>query len=513
MSSNEYPTSAEKNGYEATTKQSGYKVDPGPYVATVIRHVEGTRMGQLQVYIPEWGGQSGDPNSQVTVSYASPFYGTTFGADTQLLPDGANTTGQSYGMWMVPPDIGCQVLVTFVGGSRDRGFWFACVYDSPSHHMVPGISRNVGGSENTFAQKNSQLTQYLGPDSNLPTVESNTASPKAFDADGLEKTPRYPHEYQSATLVGQGLDRDKIRGAISSSSLRESPSNVYGISTPGRKATDKDQIANNPQQVVMRKGGHQFVMDDGSAKDGTDQLIRLRTTAGHQILMNDTEQVFYIGSASGYHWMEFSNNGMINMFGYAGFNLRSAGALNFHSDTMVNIHSGGVVNINGTKGVDITSQSSISMNSMTAMSLKTNGFLTVTGMAQASISSGGPMNIGSPSYTNIVGLVALKLNSGKPPIPIPTLPKIPKEMPDVQFNGTRWEMQEGAVASICTVVPAHEPWVDAEGKRPGPGGNNNTLLKNIAIGASLAGLGVGISNAVSSIQAASAAADVAGVIP
>ena len=509
MSSNSERSSTGSTSYTADSKNSGTTIDPGPYVATVIKHVEGSRMGQLLVYIPDWGDDLDDPDSQTTVSYASPFYGTTYGTDTQLLPDSANTVGQSYGMWFVPPDIGCQVLVTFVAGSRDRGYWFACVYNSSSHHMVPGMARNIGGSENTTAPTDSPVTSYLGPDSILPVVESSTASPKAFDADGLEKTPRYFHEYQSSLLIGQGLDRDKVRGAISSSSLRESPSNVYGISTPGRKATTTDQIKDNPQQVIMRKGGHQFVMDDGSAADGTDQLIRLRTSAGHQILMNDTEQVFYIGSASGYHWMEFSNNGMINMYGYAGFNLRTVGALNLHSDTLVNIHSGGAVNIQGSKGVNISSLASVGISGMTGASLKTNGFLSITGMATTTISSGGPLTIGSPSITSIVGLGMLKLNSGKPPIPIPVVPTMPKELPDVQFGGTRWELQDGAVESICTVVPCHEPWQNSDGTRPGPDGGGNNALKNIVIGGSLAALGVGISNAISSIQAASAASSIA----
>ena len=503
---------------KADAKKSGTTVDPGPYEAIVVRHVAGSRMGELQVYIPDLGGNKTDTAGFLKVSYASPFYGKTLDTDSGLLPDGANTSGQSYGMWFVPPDIGCKVLVTFVAGDRDRGYWFACCYDSTSHHMVPGLGRNVGGPADTVLAKNSQINQYLSKESNPPVVESNTASPTAFNADGIDKTTRYPHEYQTSLLVLQGLDKDKIRGAISSSSLRESPSNVYGISTPGRRATKSDQVAGSPQKVVMRRGGHQFVMDDGAAggneKEGTDQLIRLRTAGGHQILMNDTEQVFYIASAGGYQWLEFSNNGMINMFGYAGFNLRSAGALNFHSDTQVNIHSGGTVAINGVKGVDITSQISCSMSGLASASVKSNGALSLSGMITASLSSGGMMTVGTPGWLKLYGTARMDLNGVGLAIPVPVIPKQPNKLPDVLFGGTTWQLNEEAVESICTVVPCHEPWVAADGTRPAPDAQKGSMLKNLALGVGAVGVGIGISTAVSSIaNSIGTASAVAGAIP
>ena len=92
-----------------------------------------------------------------------------------------------------------------------------------------------------------------------------------------------------------------------------SPSQVFGISTPGRK-----DISNNQRNVgakdsgatdyVARKTGHTFVMDDG-AEDGTNQLTRLRTASGHQLLMHDTEGVVYIANGSGKAFIEMDTDG------------------------------------------------------------------------------------------------------------------------------------------------------------------------------------------------------------
>lgn len=458
-------TGADPNS-EVTGKKSGFTVDPGPYEAVVMKHVEGNRMGQLEVYIPALSGITPELSNTIPVSYASPFYGTTYGTDTQKNPDDAYLSGQSYGMWMVPPDLGCKVLVTFAGGDLGRGYWFACIYDSTSHHMVPGLGRAVGGKDKTLTP-NSQVP--VDGSSNLPVVEYNTKVSTAFQTDGIENTPRHPHEYQASILIKQGLDKDRIRGAISSSSLRESPSNVYGISTPGRKITATDQVAGKPQAVYARKGGHQFVMDDG-ASDGTDQLIRLRTGGGHQILMNDTEQVLYIASASGNHWMEFSNNGQINVYSIGGFNLRTGGVMNLHSDVALNMSAPNIkMTASGNEKVPLGSikmetSGNFSASAVGMASLKCNGMLTLSAIGKASLTAGGFLTMSSAVKTSVFGGVLL-LNSGAPGVPMPVLPPTTKFLTDTKLQGTAWATG-GIITTGCTVAPAHEPWLDADGKRP-----------------------------------------------
>ena len=45
-----------------------------------------------------------------------------------------------------------------------------------------------------------------------------------------------------------------------------------------------------------------FVMDDGDDKGKSNQ-IRLRTSTGHQILMDDDEGIIYVATASGNAWV------------------------------------------------------------------------------------------------------------------------------------------------------------------------------------------------------------------
>ena len=445
---------------QADYKMSGMVSDAGPYEAEIVGHVEGSRMGQLLVRIPDWGGATadiaeGDANA-IPASYASPFYGTTYGTDTGEFPDTPYTSGQSYGMWMVPPDIGCKVLVTFAAGDISRCYWFACIYDSTSHHMVPGIARSAKGGGTEYRSPGDQVASHLTSSSVVPVVEYRPDKDQAFD---IDESLRYAHPSQTMKLISQGLDRDPVRGAISSSSMRESPSNVYGISTPGRKLTSTDQVPGKPAAVFARTGGHQFVMDDGDV-NGNDQLMRLRTSGGHQILMNDTEKILYIASNTGNQWMEFSADGSINVYGVAGINMRSKGPINMHSDSLINMNAMSV-KITGSQGVSIDSLGTFSASAMVSASVKTTGSLTLSAVGKASLVAGAKLDVSSLGDLNVVGTL-LRLNSGKPSPPFPAV-VVPKFVDDVIYNGSYWVAAPKSLMSTCTVVPAHEPW-----ERPKP---------------------------------------------
>ncbi len=445
---------------KADPKRTGYTIDPGPYEATVVGTVEGTRLGQLKVYIPDFAGLGSLPTTkedQIIVNYASPFFGTTFGTGSQELPDGPFTNGQSYGMWMVPPDIGTKVLVIFVAGDLNRGYWFACVYDTPSHHMVPGLGRNVGGAQRTVAPDGPVPASR---ESIFPVVEYNTTANTAFSSDGLESTPRRPHEYQASILVAQGLDKDPVRGAISSSSLRESPSNVYGISTPGRRLGSVNPA--EPQAVIARAGGHQFVMDDGDA-NGIDQLIRLRTSGGHQLLMNDTDGIMYLASNTGMQYIEFGAKGTMHVYSMGGMNFRTQGVMNFHSDVNINMCAP-IIKIAATPtakvpmtSLTISSDGILKMSSLGAASLSTNAFLTLSGVGKTSISSGAVLSISSVGKASINASL-LSLNSGAPFPPMPVLPATTKFLPDVVLNGKQWVSVPSALRTVCSAAPTHEPF-------------------------------------------------------
>lgn len=331
--------------------------DAGPWLGIVKDNVDPSGMGTLKVLIPARGasGEKGRDGNLVTCRYLNPFYGVKSQAGIDpTQPANYEATQHSYGMWFTPPDIDTEVMVIFVEGKDTKAFWIGCVMEPYMNHMIPGIA----SSTNTFSDDVSDFGQskekIYGSD-NLPagefnrTLYNNEQSGRGFD----QKKPIHPF---TKRLSEQGLITDTVRGTTSSSARRESPSNVYGISTPGPIKRDSKKFSKvgpiDKQKTVKltRDPGHTFVMDDGDA-NGNNHLVRLRTSTGHQILMHDTEGVIYIANGSGNAWMEFDKSGRIDVYSADSINLRSTTNFNIHSDAGINLYAKDKVKIRGKNGV------------------------------------------------------------------------------------------------------------------------------------------------------------------
>ena len=138
---------------------------PGPFLAKVISHLDPNYMGGLEVEILRAVGNDEAADGQLhQVKYMSPFAGQTSVDYINEDPDDYNNTQKSYGMWMVPPDVGTTVIVIFIDGDPRKGFWIGCVPDEQTNFMVPGIAAtkyNVDGTQERVpvAEYNKKVTQ------------------------------------------------------------------------------------------------------------------------------------------------------------------------------------------------------------------------------------------------------------------------------------------------------------------------------------------------------------------
>lgn len=342
------------------TDKSWSDTQPGPYIGVVKGNVDPLRMGRLQVNIPALS-KTADPigSNLITCEYLSPFYGAK---DVKYSIPGSTDykdSQHSYGFWAVPPDIGTRVLVIFAEGKMDQAFWIGCVQEPVTNHMVPGIAsseKTHDSLDGTFTgadagfQEDKQSTYGT---KNVPSGEVNRQNPASNPAlnYGSFNKPIHP---LAEVLLKQGLSADEVRGTTSSSARRETPSQVFGISTPGPKdtSTTKQNVGtkdSKKQDFVTRKIGHTFVMDDGDV-NGLNQLTRLRTASGHQLLMHDTQGVVYIANGSGNAYIEMQANGRIDVYsGVGGLNLRTEGDFNLHSDSNINMHANGQIRMSSAR--------------------------------------------------------------------------------------------------------------------------------------------------------------------
>lgn len=327
--------------------------DSGPYIGVVKNTIDPLKMGRLGVVIPALSKTDGhDINASQVIwcQYLSPFYGAKpFKANTSE-PYGGQQQ-RTYGMWAVPPDVDTNVLVIFAKGEQagKNAFWIGCIQEPLTNQTIPTTGATVKAKLGVKAvhemdykkgdgtgEKSVYGTNFLPVEEKNKKVLGKNASIQDL------KFWEYPVNTELADqLLVEGLILDDIRGTTSSSARRESPSQVFGMNTPGPYSTTSRTLnigLDNFPIEVDRTLGHSFVMDDGD-EDGFNQLTRIRSASGHQILMHDTKGTVYIANGSGKAFIEMESNGKINIYSNQGISVRTEGDFNLHSDKNIQFHA------------------------------------------------------------------------------------------------------------------------------------------------------------------------------
>lgn len=347
--------------------------NPGIYVGIVVNHLDPKFSGALEVEIiktTESGNLTARSGQTVTATYMSPFYGVTPYKD-MTKNDGYDYTQKSYGWWAIPPDVGSKVLVLFAENNFGQAYWIGCVQDEYMNFMLPGYAA-------TTFNDNDKATA-------LPVGEYNK---KVETGTGRDPTKFVkPHNKRQFDLLEkEGLTKDHVRGTTTSSARREAPSMVFGISTPGPADRKGPKGKYGPQGSqsdvpVNRLGGSSFVMDDGdmsllrkkppsgddagpleyasvedNEKDGNvlypaNELVRIRTRTGHQILLHNSEDLIYIAHGSGNSWIEMTGNGKIDIYAKDSISVHSENDINFVADRDINFRAKNNINMTAEKNV------------------------------------------------------------------------------------------------------------------------------------------------------------------
>ncbi len=350
-------------------RNSGMPILPFVYIGFIKDNNDAQRMGRLSVWIPEMGGNPADRSSWIIASYASPFAGATDITQINGYTTNSTVAQQSYGLWLVPPDLNNEVCVFFAAGDISRAYWFGCCFQQNMNHMVPGIATDV-------------TTDPSPPITIEPTIEYNKSDPK-----NNVYAPRRP-AFQPLTdgLDTEGLNTDLERGMSSTSARREVPSEVFGLLSPR---------------------GNSLHIDDNPA----NEFIRMRTRSGAQVLIHETTGYVYINSKNGNAWIEISDAG-IDVYSSNSVSIRAQGDLNVRADR--NIFFDADQNISLRASNDITMQAGRDMQIKVGRDiLASGGHDCNIGIANNMIVSvGNPNASGGSLQISIAKDMALKTGGG-----------------------------------------------------------------------------------------------------
>ena len=466
MAENNLQQSGSPSNYEFG--RGGTPAKMGPFVGRIVNTVDLTRTGRLQVFIEQFasGRPATNPETWRWVRYLSPFYGATEKTSTSAGVGTYPGNQQSYGMWFTPPDIGTSVMCFFVEGDPDKGYYIGSIIEDSLNHMLPAIG---AAKEGQYVTQNKSQAEYFANAPQLPVTEINSANKEINKNPRFFEQPKPVHSFQAAIFFQQGLDKDPERGPIISNAQRESPSTVYGISTPGqpiyqggadpntiRQKLNSGELKPQDVKVIGRKGGHTLVMDDGDL-DGNNALLRLRTAKGHQIMMNDSENFFQFIHSNGQTWIELGSEGTVDVFSTNSVNVRTKGTINLHADKDINMFAGGNINMKSNAATNI--------GAVTTMNVASQGAMTIYSQAPIGIRSDGSLALKSQSGSWDGGS-ALKFKASRIDLNGGSAAdvKIPKLYPkttldDTTFdNSSGWQVKVNALESIVTRAPTHEPY-------------------------------------------------------
>jgi hypothetical protein len=335
-------------------------------IGIVKNNADPDQDGRLQIFIPSIDSRDYKVEDLPWAYYVSPFGGTTanfkVGRESKSIP-GAT----SYGFWAIPKN-GARVLCGFLEGDINVRFWVGCFY-------MPDMNR-------TLPQSSDLSTE----------IDESGAYPKST-------IPHYQENLTQAGL-GQGSLHYKTRGGWqrSVSYPANRTTNKPGSDGYAAKPLEKDK-ADSQIFSWTTPGRHYIAMSDVAE----ECRIRIKTTEGSQIILDDTNERIYISTAKGKNYIEIDeSNGKMYFYTSSKFNVHSENDINLYSDQNINIVAKKRVNIQSEeRGVKIQSKMGLNL-----ISVSGDVKLTASRDIQLRTTSGGSSGgVGESISNSSVGLI------------------------------------------------------------------------------------------------------------
>jgi hypothetical protein len=206
------------SGYD-TSQLRGVREERGIVTGVVKANVHPTNMGVIKIWIPTFSTDENDKTQWRSVRYCTPFYSRV---DNSGVGDTYFGTKVTAGITTPPPDLGTKVLAFFPEGRNSEGYYFACVPDLYMMQTLPEATISDGVAAGEFNDSPSG-THHTGKITNWRTQ----TRPEDF--------------FTQDTLVKQGLSDDRVRGLNNSGYMRETPAEIIGIASKGRRITTQGQ--------------------------------------------------------------------------------------------------------------------------------------------------------------------------------------------------------------------------------------------------------------------------------
>lgn len=371
-------------------------------IGTVVDTNDPQQMGRIRVVCPQWGDRLDTDVSDLPWAV----YCTPFGGQTSVGSRGpgiqSSEGGIAYGMWAIPK-VGAQALVMCIDADPRHRVYIGCVYDQLTAHTLPH-GRFMYDDHPALEKKGNDAAPFGPLTSREKTI--NPLYENMRQAFGNKSEPNYEWRSRAADHTASAVDVSHLDHTRSSAPDDKDIAFDNWHSTQGYQSSRIDpnaitaQSKNTDSMVysITSPGFHAISMDDRQE----NCRVRLRTTSGHQIIMDDTNERIYIATAQGNNWIELDQDGNIDMFTTNKVNVRAQRDINFTSDETIRFHA--------QKGIHMYSGADIRMQSATDTHMKVGSNLRIgvgsAAMVQAGstvdITAGGDMKLTTSGALNLL---------------------------------------------------------------------------------------------------------------
>lgn len=310
----------------------------GLTLGVVVSGDDPLQQGRLQVFCPSLGDDPDKPAALPWCAYVMPFGGVINNSSYVRGPKGDTTDGPvHYGFWGIP-EMGAHVLVGCIDGDFRRRFWVGSV---PAHQETNTILTGKykwGGGSNPDGP-------LSGTGSPLEPQYTNLSTAFEGDRDSQEWKTRGGDYPAAVNRRDEGSRPNDDKGASYMDSIYEDvDSNEKmseakpGLGDPGYDWSNFGNIAGNRSSKTYgfsTPGGHSIHCDDRTY----NSRIRIRSSGGHTVLLDDTNERIYVMTAEGNSYVELDQSGNVDVYAKRRLSVHAEKDINFSTDETFRVHA------------------------------------------------------------------------------------------------------------------------------------------------------------------------------
>lgn len=433
-------------------------------IGTVVDTNDPQQMGRVRVVCPQWGDRFNTPVEDLPWA----IYMTPFGGQVAVGTRGPGIQesegGIAYGLWAIPK-VNAKVVVMCIDGDPQIRVYMGCVFDQFTPHTMPHGRWMY--EDHPELQTDGADPKPHGPYTSREKL-IEPLSDNIRQAFGGKDEPNYEWRSRAADSTVAAVDittLDFVAGKVaddkdvSFDGWTSRQGYQLSRSDPYAETTETERNLDPQTYSITTPGFHALSMDDRME----NCRIRIRSSAGHQILIDDTNERIYIATAKGNNWIELDENGNIDVYSSNKINMRAEKGINFTTDDTFRVYA--------KKGIHMVSEDEIRLESSKDTHIKVAQNLRVHTAQSTYIQSDQEMHFksGSSLYMSSADEIDLRStadmklatgnsfhnNAGNMIIETATAIHMNGPTADV---ATEAQGPEEQAAYWTSRVPAHEPW-------------------------------------------------------